>query len=108
MSKITCEICGKILDTRGLSGHLKTHKKTPEVLDEDGDVIVYPNVTEPVTEPINEPITEPINEPAHKVVPQAALKPTPKKQVNHKVKIPDKKPVESSEQKWKGMFGELA
>lgn len=41
MSKVICTVCGREIDSRGMSGHMKTHKAEPEG-DDTGGVISYP------------------------------------------------------------------
>ena len=105
MSKVVCDVCGKEIDSRGISGHMKTHKQTAEIKDADGGVITYPDPMQTANGPENDPVTDPAPDPEPKSKSKARVKRT--------VKIPKKvlkqeagpKPIV---EKWHGMFGEIA
>jgi len=89
MTTKTCEICGKEIDTRGMTGHMKTHNKKPvseevETQETEGE-ISYPVQEEVEVKPVKTSKKKPVKTSKKKpvkTIPNPALesRPVTKKQ----------------------------
>ena len=96
MAKVTCTVCGKEIDSRGITGHMKTHKKQDtkeQEIDTSEGVISYPT---------NEPVQEPVKKVKKEVKPSIKQRKKNTKE-QEPVQEPVKKP-KSSKNEWKGFF----
>lgn len=115
MSEVTCEVCGRKIDSRGLSGHMKTHKAKPDKVlyghegaDNDG-VISYPSNEQKIEETgtvvdLDESQGKRVKKPAKKPVKKTVASKPASSPPSKPASSPDPRGQRKTEKEWQGLF----
>lgn len=119
MAEVVCEVCGRKIDSRGLSGHMKTHK-ADEGDGSDGGVISYPSNEQKIEKtdtvvdlgkPQGKPAAQVPRKPPSKSVKKPVKKTVASKPASSSTSKPDadgqklvKEVKKVIEKEWQGLF----